>query len=89
MDLSTRWKKGTGNSLHEPSTVIETFINVKPQYTSMLPRKKAHETHAKEALRDMIPPQDPLSNLMEGERDLDDLLNNSTKKVKKKGDTTR
>lgn len=46
----------------------------------MCSRKKARETHAKEALRDMIPPQDPLSELMKGERDVDELLDDSTKK---------
>jgi hypothetical protein len=45
-------------------------------------RKKAQKTHAKKALKDMIPPQDSLSTLMEGERDLDDLIDDSTKKAK-------
>ncbi len=45
-------------------------------------RKKARETHAKRALEDMIPPQDPLSELMKGERDLEDLLEDATKKAK-------
>lgn len=46
-------------------------------------RKKARETHAKKALEDMIPPQDPLSDLTKGERDLDSLLDDATKKAKK------
>jgi hypothetical protein len=45
-------------------------------------RKKAREAYAKKALKDMIPPQDSLSALTEGERDLDDLLDDSTKKAK-------
>jgi hypothetical protein len=48
----------------------------------MLFRKKAQKTHAEKALKDMIPPQDPLSSLMKGERDLDDLLHDSTKTMK-------
>ncbi len=52
-------------------------------------RKKARETHAKKALEDMIPPQDPISELIRGERDLDELLENSTKKVKKEGSRCR
>ncbi|MBU7011356.1 MAG: hypothetical protein HXS46_11765 [Theionarchaea archaeon] len=46
----------------------------------MVSRKKARESHTKEALKDMIPPQDLLSKLTKGERDLDDLLNDSIKK---------
>ncbi|MBU6996270.1 MAG: hypothetical protein HXS41_00310 [Theionarchaea archaeon] len=49
----------------------------------MSSRRKAREHHAKEALKDMIPPQDPLSNLIEGERDVDELFENATKKMKK------
>jgi len=44
-------------------------------------RKKAKETHEKNALKDMIPPQGPLSDLMEGSRDINDLLKDSIKKV--------
>jgi hypothetical protein len=42
--------------------------------------KKARETRAKEALKDMIPPQDVVSSLIKGERDLDELVNDSVKK---------
>ena len=42
--------------------------------------KKARETYAKEALKDMIPPQDSVSSLIKGERDLDELVNDSVKK---------
>ena len=48
----------------------------------MFSRKKARETQAEEALKDMIPPQDPVSLLTKGKRDLDDLLDDSTKKMK-------
>ena len=50
----------------------------------MFPRKKARETHAKKALEDMIPPQDPLTELTRGERDVNDLFDDSTKKLKEK-----
>lgn len=36
----------------------------------------------KEALKDMIPPQDPLSTLIKGERDVEDLMENAIKKIK-------
>lgn len=47
----------------------------------MFLRKKARDAHAREALKDMTP-QDPLSTLTKGERDLDELLGNATKKIK-------
>ena len=50
--------------------------------TVMFSRKKARETQAEEALKDMIPPQDSVSLLTKGKRDLDDLLDDSTKKMK-------
>lgn len=50
----------------------------------MVPRKKARETHAKEALKDMVP-QNPLENLTK-ERTLDDLIDDATKKIKEKED---
>ena len=53
----------------------------------MFSQKKARETHAKEALKDMIPPQDPLSKLERGERDLEELIDDSVKKLKKKDDS--
>ena len=59
-------------NIHKSSHVI----------TLMFSRKKARETQAEEALKDMIPPQDPVSLLTKGKRDLDDLLDDSTKKMK-------
>jgi hypothetical protein len=50
----------------------------------MSSRRKAREHHMKEALKDMIPPQDPLSTLIKGERDVEDLMENAIKKVKEK-----
>ncbi|MGC1122689.1 MAG: hypothetical protein WBA22_16525 [Candidatus Methanofastidiosia archaeon] len=50
----------------------------------MSPKRKAREHHIREALKDMIPPQDPLSTLIKGERDLEDLLENAIKKGKEK-----
>ncbi|MBU7036981.1 MAG: hypothetical protein HXS52_03545 [Theionarchaea archaeon] len=50
----------------------------------MSSRKKARDHYIREALKDMIPPQDPLSALTKGERDTDDLLENAIKKVKEK-----
>jgi hypothetical protein len=47
-------------------------------------RKKAKETHKKDALKDMIPPQGPFSDLMEGSRDIDELFRDSIKKVHEK-----
>lgn len=44
-------------------------------------RKKAREAHVKDALKDMIP-EDPLSR-MKGEKDLEDLLDNAIKRIKK------
>lgn len=49
---------------------------------NMSSRKKAREHYRREALKDMIPPQDPLSKLIKGERDADELLENATKKMK-------
>jgi hypothetical protein len=58
---------------------METFINCDFHTIHMVfNRKKAQKTHAKEALKDMIPPQDPVSALRKGERDLDELLDDST-----------
>jgi hypothetical protein len=42
-------------------------------------RKKAKERHAEEALKDMIPPQDPVSGLLKGKRDVEDLFRDSIK----------
>ena len=50
----------------------------------MSSRKKARKHQIKEALKDMIPPQDPLSTLMKGERDIEELLEDATKKMKEK-----
>jgi len=51
----------------------------------MVPRKKAREAHAKEALKDMVP-QNPLENLTKGDPTLDDLIDDATKKIKEKED---
>lgn len=44
--------------------------------------KKAREAHVKDALKDMIP-EDPLSRVTKGEKDIEDLLDNAIKKVNK------
>ena len=47
-------------------------------------RKKARKKYVEEALKDMIPPQDPLSGLLKGNRDQEDPLKDSIKQGKKK-----
>ena len=64
----------SGRNIHKSAT----------QYKLMVPRKKAREAHAKEALKDMVP-QNPLENLTK-ERTLDDLIDDATKKIKEKED---
>jgi hypothetical protein len=69
-------------------SVIDNYIqNINKVQSSchiMSSRRKAREHHMKEALKDMIPPQDPLSTLIKGERDVEDLMENAIKKVKEK-----
>ena len=45
-------------------------------------RKRARETHLKDALKDMLP-EDPLSRLTRGEKDVEDLLDKAIKRIKK------
>jgi hypothetical protein len=46
-------------------------------------RKKIRKSHAKEALKDMVPPTGTIPGLEE-DKDLDELLDDAIKKIKEK-----